>query len=330
MKAIQLSAHGLDAFAVVDLDDPVPGVGEVLLRMTAASVNYRDLAVASGRHGNRLPLIPLSDGVGVVEAIGAGVTRVAIGDRVSPIYAPRWLSGPLVEGMAALGGELDGVLRQKMVVDAEAVVRVPDHLSDAEAATLTVAGVTAWSALVDFGRVKPGDVVLVEGTGGVALFALQFAKLAGARVAIISSSNEKLGRARELGADFAVNYRETPDWGADVARLTGGVNLVVETVGAETLSQAVAATARDARIAQVGFLSGVGAALPLQLLVPRGVELRGILVGGRDRYQQMNRAISAHGLRPVVGTTLAFDQLPVALGMIAKGGHFGKIVIEIT
>ena len=329
MKAVQIAAHDLTSIKVVEVEDRDPGPGEVLLEMRAASVNYRDLAVASGRLGKRLPLIPLSDGVGVVEAVGADVARVAIGDRVAPIYAPRWLSGPMVEGMPALGGELDGVLRKKMVVDAQALVKIPAHLTDAEAATLTVAGVTAWSAVVEFGRVKPGDVVLVQGTGGLALFALQLAKLAGAQVAIISSSGEKLERAQALGADFLVNYAETPEWGAEVARQTGGVNLVVETVGAQTLAQSLGAVTRGARIAQVGFLGGVGASLPLQLLVPRGVQLSGIIVGGRDRFEQLLRAVAAHRLRPVVGSSFAFDALPAALGAMAKG-NFGKIVLEIA
>ena len=331
MKAVHLTAYDLDALTVVEVDDPSPGPGQVLLRMKAASCNYRDLVVTSGRHGRKLPLVPLSDGVGLVEAVGEGVSTLKVGDRVCPIYAPRWLSGPPTDAttMLALGGTLDGVLRQKMVADEQAVVRVPEHLTDAEATTLTVAGVTAWSAVVDFGHVKPGDVVLVEGTGGVALFALQFAKMAGAQVAIISSSNEKLDRARDLGADFTFNYHETPEWGEAVAKATGGVNVVVETIGAQTLGQALASVTRGARVAQIGLMSGVGATLPLQFFIPRGVSMQAILVGGRDRFEEMNRAIAQHKLRPVVGARFGFNELGTALRAMKQPGHFGKIVLDI-
>ena len=331
MKAVSLTAHSIEALEVVDLPDPEPGPGQVLLRMKAASVNYRDLAMAGGRHGGKLPLVPLSDGVGVVEALGEGVTRFKLGERVSPIYAPRWMAGPPTDAntFPALGGDIDGCLRELMVVEAHAAVATPAHLTDLEAATLTVAGVTAWSAVVGFGAVKPGDTVLVEGTGGVALFALQFARLAGARVAIVSSSDEKLARARALGAEVTVNYRQTPEWGSAVAKATGGVNLVVETVGASTLAQALVCVAKGGRVAQVGLLSGVAAGLPLQFLIPRGVTLQGIVVGGRDRYEEMNRAIAYHGLRPVVGETFGFTELGAALGRVAKGGHFGKIALDI-
>jgi NADPH:quinone reductase-like Zn-dependent oxidoreductase len=332
MKTVQLSAPGFEAIETVDLPDPVPGNGEVVLRMTAASVNFRDLIVAGGKYSVQFPLVPLSDGVGVVEEIGEGVTELKRGDRVSPIFAPRWLSGPPTDAAKkpALGGEIDGVLREKMAVDATAVVRVPDHLSDAEAATLPVAGVTAWSAVVDFGQVKPGDTVLIEGTGGVALFALQFAKLAGARVAILSSSDEKLERAKALGADLLFNYRDNPEWGPAVLEATGGVDLVVETVGADTLAQAVSTLATGARVAQIGLMSGVDARLPLQFFIPRGVTMQGILVGGRDRFEAMNKAIGLHGLKPVISESFGFDELPGALGRLAKGGHFGKIVIDIA
>ncbi len=331
MKAVRLSAYGIDNLAIVDLPDPEPGPGQVLLRMKAASVNYRDLIVLAGRYGGKLPLVPLSDGVGVVEAVGEGVTRLKPGDRVSPIYAPGWLAGPPTDAntVPSLGADLDGVLRQKMVVDAASVVIVPEHLSDEEAATLTVAGVTAWSALVDFGRVAPGDTVLIEGTGGVALFALQFAKLAGARAVLISSSDEKLEKARALGADVTINYKETPEWGAAVAKATGGVDLVVETVGAETLGQALSAIARNGRVAQVGLLSGIGASLPLQFFIPRGVTMRGIVVGGRQAYERMNKAIALHGVRPIIGARFGMEELPSALGLLTKSGHFGKVVLSI-
>jgi NADPH:quinone reductase-like Zn-dependent oxidoreductase len=332
MKAARLASAGLDKIEIVDMADPTPGPGQVLLRMKAASVNFRDLAVAAGKYAAaKLPLVPLSDGVGVVEAVGEGVTSLKIGERVAPIYALGWLSGPPSEFTPgpALGGELDGVMRQKMVVNETAAVKVPAHLTDHEAATLTVAGVTAWFGLFNFGQLKPGETVLIEGTGGVALFALQFAKLAGARVAIVSSSDEKLEQAKALGADVTVNYATSPEWGGPIKEATGGVDLVIETVGASTLGIALSTVNKGARVAQVGLMSGVGASLPLQFFIPRAVQMRGINVGGRDAYEQMNKAISLHKMRPVVGDRFAFDQLGAALGRVAKGGHFGKIVLDI-
>jgi NADPH:quinone reductase-like Zn-dependent oxidoreductase len=333
MRAVQFAAAGFEALSIVDLPVPEPGPYEVRLAMKAASCNFRDLIVTSGKYpSTKFPLVPLSDGVGIVEAVGAQVTRLKIGDRVCPLFSPRWLSGPPTDAVTspALGGEIDGVLRQNMLVDEQAVVFVPDYLSDAEAATLPCAAVTAWSALVAFGQVKPGDTVLIEGTGGVSLFALQFAKLAGARVALISSSDEKLERGKALGADITLNYRDTPEWGAPIAKLTGGVDIVVETVGAATLGQALIGIKKGGRVAQIGLLSGVGASLPLQYFIPRGVTMQGILVGGRDRFEDMLRAMAMHKLRPVVTETSAFDQLPTALGKFTPGaGHFGKIVIEI-
>jgi len=334
MRAVRFESAGLDAIKIVDMPDADPGPYEVRLAMRAASCNFRDLVVGSGKYPTaKFPLVPLSDGVGVVEAVGERVKRLKLGDRVCPIFAPRWLSGPPTDAVTspALGGEIDGVLRQKMVVDEQAVVFVPEYLSDAEAATLPCAGVTAWSALVAFGRVKPGDTVLIEGTGGVSLFALQFAKLAGARVALISSSDEKLERAKALGADITLNYRDTPEWGAPIAKLTGGVDIVFETVGAATLGQALVGIKKGGRVAQVGLLSGVGASLPLHFFIPRGVSMQGIVLGGRDRFEEMVRAMTLHQVRPVVAETFGFDQLPQALGTFLPGaGLFGKIVLDIT
>ncbi len=333
MRAVRFDAAGLNAFSIVEIPVPEPGPYEVRLAMKAASCNFRDIVVLSGKYpGTKFPLVPLSDGVGIVDAVGAQVKRLKIGDRVCPIFAPRWLSGPPTDAVTspALGGEIDGVLRQNMLVDEQAVVVVPEYLSDAEAACLPCAGVTAWSALVEFGRVKPGDTVLIEGTGGVALFALQFAKLAGARVALISSSDEKLERAKALGADITLNYRETPEWGGSIAKLTGGVDIVIETVGAATLGQALVGIKKGGRVAQIGLLSGVGATLPLQFFIPRGVSMQGILLGGRDRFEEMVQAMALHQVKPVIGETFGFEQLGQALGKFVPGaGHFGKIVLDI-
>jgi NADPH:quinone reductase-like Zn-dependent oxidoreductase len=332
MRAVQLTAPG--EYGLVERPGPAAGAGEVLLSMRAASVNFRDYMVAGGKYpGISFPLVPLSDGVGVVEAIGAGVTLFKPGDRVCPIFTPRWLSGPspAAVSLPSLGGEIDGVLSEKLVIHELAGIAVPPHLTDAEAATLPCAGVTAWSAVVAYGQVKPGDTVLIEGTGGVALFALQFAKLAGARVALISSSDEKLERARALGADITLNYTSTPAWGDAIAALTGGVDLVVETVGAATLGQAVSALRKGGRVAQIGLLSGVGAALPLQFFIPRAINMQGILVGSRDDFANMARAIMQHQLKPVIGQSFEMADLKSALAGMAPGaGRFGKITLEIS
>ena len=330
MKAVQLLAPGLDGAKIVDLDDPTPGKDEILIRMKAVSFNARDLGVAGGKIPVKLPLIPLSDGVGVVEAVGPGQTRIKVGDRVCPIFSPRWIAGPPSDdtGSPALGGDTDGVLRQKMVTRAESVVIAPEHLSDVEAATLPCAGVTAWSAIIGHGQVKPGDTVLIEGTGGVALFALQFAKLAGAQVMVISSSNEKLEQAKALGADLTMNYRENPEWGAAVKAATGGVNLVVDTVGAATLPQALQTLARSSKIAQVGMLGGPIVEFPLRFFIPRGTDLKGILVGGRDKFEEMAKAVSLHKLKPVISETFGFGEMAKAYGALAAGS-FGKLTMTV-
>lgn len=329
-RAVQLTRHALDAFELIQAPIETPGPGQVRLAMRAASVNFRDLVMAKGLHGGLMPLVPLSDGVGVVEAVGDGVARVKVGDRVCPIYAPGWWSGEPVAGITStsLGGDRHGVLRDHMLIDAGDVVKVPDHLTDLEAATLPVAGVTAWSALFPCGRLQPGETVLIEGTGGVSLFALAFAKAAGARVAIVSSSDEKIERAKAMGADIAVNYRSEPEWGKAVGKLTGGVNLVVEVGGASTLVQAVGALAYGGRISQVGLLTGIDAQLPLRLFVPKSASIQAVLVGGRDRFESMNKAIAQHQVRPVIGEIFGFGQVAEALQALAAQQHFGKIVID--
>jgi NADPH:quinone reductase-like Zn-dependent oxidoreductase len=331
-RAVQLTRHAMDSLEVVQLPIETPGAGQVRLAMRAASLNFRDLVMMKGVHGGILPLVPLSDGVGVVEAVGEGVTRVGLGDRVCPIYAPGWWSGDPVAGITgkALGGDTHGVLRDHMLVAEGDVVKVPDHLTDVEAACLPVAGVTAWSALFAYGRLQPGETVLIEGTGGVSLFALSFAKAAGARVVIISSSDEKIERAKAMGADMAVNYKSEPEWGKAVATLTGGVQLVVEVGGAATLAQAVTALAYGGRISQVGLLSGIDAQLPLRLFVPKSASIHAVLVGGRDRFEAMNRAIALHQLRPVVGETFGFGQFTEAYQALIAQQHMGKITIDFA
>ncbi|HLY55833.1 MAG TPA: NAD(P)-dependent alcohol dehydrogenase [Stellaceae bacterium] len=332
MRAIELKAPGFDGLTAVELPVPTPGPGEILIELRAASVNYRDLMVVLGEYPAKSPVVPLSDGVGTIVELGAGVRRFKTGQRVCPVFAPGWASGaPCETTMArALGAGSDGVLRELMTLGADDAVLVPDHLSDEEAATLPCAALTAWSALVEFGRVRPGDVVLVEGTGGVALFALQFAKAAGARVAVVSSTDEKLARAQALGAEILVNYTAEPNWGQAVRTATGGrgVDITIELGGAATLPQAMAALAFGGRVAQVGILTGVDAQLPLRFVVPRAATLQGILVGSRTGFEAMAAAIAAHRLKPVIDRVLPFDRAGEAIEAMRKGSHFGKIALR--
>jgi NADPH:quinone reductase-like Zn-dependent oxidoreductase len=327
---------GLEHMRQVEREDPIPGPGEVLLSMRAASLNYRDRLVVRGGYGPRfrLPLIPVSDGVGEVIAVGEGVTSPRPGERVAPIFFPTWLSGPPSpeKFRLSLGGDVDGVLAQRMCVPAQAVVGVPEHLTDEEAAALPCAGVTAWSAVIGQGRVGPADTVLVQGTGGVALFALQFAKLAGARVIVISSDDGKLQRTRELGCDVGINYRSTPDWDRAAKEITHGEGCdhVVELGGAGTLERSVRAARIGGTLSLIGVLAGAKADVPLPLVVMRNLRLQGVTVGSRDDFAAMARAIGRHRMRPVIDRTFDFDEAPAAFTHLEAQRHFGKVCIRIA
>lgn len=333
MRAFELASFGLNGLQLAERPAPTPGPGQALVAMRAWSLNYRDLLVVRGQYNPKLkfPFTPLSDGVGEVTAVGAGVTRVKPGDRVASAFMPGWIDGPLDEAKAktALGGALPGLAAEQVVVDAAGLVHVPAHLSDEEAATLPCAAVTAWHALITSGGLQPGESVLVQGTGGVSLFALQFARVCGARVIVTSSSDEKLARARELGAAETINYKTTPDWGEQVRQLTGGagVDHIVEVGGAGTLAHSLRAVRMAGHIALIGVLSGFGEVNPLPILM-KAVRVQGIYVGSRAMFEAMNAAITAHQLRPVVHQTFAFEQLAEALGAMERGSHFGKIVLR--
>ncbi len=280
----------------------------------------------------KFPLIPVSDGVGEVVALGEGTTRFQVGDRVCATFSQRWISGdPTKEWLdGLLGGPLDGMLAEYFVLHEDGLVRVPEHLTNAEAAALPCAGVTAWQAVVTEGRVKAGDVVVVQGTGGVSLFALQFAKLHGASVIVTSSSDEKPERARRLGADYGINYRKTPEWDQAVLEWTNGrgADHVVDVGGASTLNRSISACRFGGRVSLIGLLSG--AEVKDFLLVPafqKRIRLQGINVGNRDMFEAMNRAIATSGLRPVIDRTFPFEQSVEALRYLAKGVHFGKVCI---
>jgi len=325
----------IDNLRLVERPDPVPGPGQVLLRMSAASLNYRDLFVLRRGYGastGTLPLVPVSDGVGEVVAIGPGVDRLAIGDRVCPMFFPDWIGGePRAARIAAiLGGPVDGVMAELMAVGAGSAVRIPPHLSDAEAATLPCAALTAWRALVTEGRIKAGDTVLVQGTGGVSLFALQFAKLVGARVIVTSSSDAKLERVRAMGADAGINYRSTPEWGKAAKALAGGdgVDHVVEVGGEQTLVQSLRAVRVGGTLSLIGVLSGGKMDVRLGPVVTRAVRMQGVTVGSREDFEAMVRAIEQHRLQPVVDRVFAFGELRAALDHLASGTQFGKVCIR--
>jgi NADPH:quinone reductase-like Zn-dependent oxidoreductase len=305
----------------------------VLLKPRAWSLNYRDLLVVKGLYNPklRLPLVPLSDGAGAVAAVGEGVARVQVGDRVAGIFMQKWLSGGVTEEAArsSLGGGGPGMLAEYVVLHEDGVVRVPEHLSDEEAATLPCAAVTAWHALVVAGRVKAGDTVLTQGTGGVSLFALQFARLMGARVLATSGSDAKLRRVLEMGASEGINYKTTPEWGQKARELTGGagVDHVVEVGGAGTLPQSLKAVRMGGHISLIGILSGAGEVNPTSILM-KNVRVQGIYVGSRVMFEAMNRAIALHRLRPVVDKVFAFGEVREALHHMESARHFGKICLR--
>ncbi len=319
----------------VERPDPTPGPGEILVEIRAISLNYRDLLMAAGKYNPRLalPVIPCSDCVGTVLEIGPGVDRFRAGDRVCPIFAQGWIDGEPTRAAlkGTLGGPLDGTLAEKLVVPAQAAVAVPEFLSDAEAATLPCAGLTAWSALVTYGNVKPGSTVLVLGTGGVSIFALQFAKCMGARVIVSSSSDEKLERARALGADETINYREKPAWEKEVYKRTGGagVDLVVEVGGPGTLEKSIRSVRPGGMISLIGILAGRKNEVDLTAVLMQNIVIQGIVVGHRAGFEAMNAAIAQNRLRPVVDRVFGFAEAPAAFQTVADAAHFGKVCISI-
>lgn len=326
---------GLDHLRLIDAPMPVPGPGQVRIRVEALSLNYRDLLITQGQYDPRmaLPRVPLSDAAGVVDAIGPDVTRLRVGDRVSPIFAPTWHGGePPADVLAhALGHRADGVAAAFIVMPAVDVVRTPARLDAAAAATLPCAGVTAWHALMTGpGAVRPGDTVVVQGTGGVSLFALQLARLAGARVIATSGDDAKLERALALGAAYGINYRTTPQWSKAVRAFTDGrgADHVVEVGGAGTLGESLAAVRPCGRISVIGVLSGRQGPLDVTAILMRNVTLQGIFVGSRADFEDLARAIDVGGLAPVVDRTFDFAELPAALAHLASGRHFGKIVLR--
>jgi NADPH:quinone reductase-like Zn-dependent oxidoreductase len=335
MRAYELSGGGIDGLVAVERPRPEAGPTEVLIRIRAVSLNYRDLMVASGDYRHARPgMVPVSDGVGEVVAVGASVTRFRPGDRVAGTFFQGWQSGGLrmeAEG-SGLGGMIDGVLAEYVALDEDGVVHVPEHLTDEEAATLPCAGVTAWNALFETGSVRSGDTVLIQGTGGVSIFAIQFALMAGARVLVTSSSDDKLARAVTLGAHGTLNYRQVPDWDQWAVESTSGrgVDHVVEVGGPDTFSRSLNAVRRQGEVSVIGVLTGRSGTVPTAEIMWKQIRVMGVLVGSRDMFEAMNQAITVHGLRPVVDRVFPFEQAREAYRYLEGAGHFGKVVIRVA
>jgi NADPH:quinone reductase-like Zn-dependent oxidoreductase len=333
MKVYEFQKFGLDNLTMVEREQPRPAAFEVVVKFHAVSLNYRDLMFAKGVYNpnSRFPAVPCCDGAGEVAALGDQVTRWKVGDRVCPIFTQGWIEGrrSSQKDRTSLGaGDLDGTLREYGAFNENGLVRIPDHLSYDEASTLPCAAVTAWNALIETGKLRAGETVLTLGTGGVSIFAVQLAKMQGARVIATSSSDEKLARVRRLGADETINYKTTPDWDKEVLRLTGGVDHVVEVGGAGTLAKSVNATRTEGTVYVIGVLASGGGFDPIRVLM-KGIRLQGIFVGSRQMFEDLNRAITANGLKPVIDRNFKFEEAREALRYMESGSHFGKIVINL-
>jgi NADPH:quinone reductase-like Zn-dependent oxidoreductase len=334
MKVWKIPSFGIANLTLVDDPVPAPAAGQVLVRVNAVSLNYRDLMTVKGMYNPRLslPRIPLSDGAGEVVAVGAGVTRFAVGDRVAAIFMQNWFDGApnAAKYKGALGGDIDGMMRQYVALPEAGLVALPGYLTYEQGATLPCAAVTAWNAILAAG-VKSGDTVLIQGTGGVSIFALQFAKALGARVLGTSSSDEKLERARSLGLDAGVNYRTRPEWADWAIEQTGGegVDLVVEVGGAGTFSQSLKAARIGGTVTQIGVLSQSSEPVAVPLILRKQLRIQGIYVGSRFDFEAMNRALTQTRLVPVVDQVFGLEQAPAAFAAMESGSHFGKLVVSM-
>lgn len=338
MKVVEIrDAFGFEHLKVCERPDPQPGPGQVLVNVKAASLNYRDLLTIQGFYNpkQKLPLVPCSDGAGEVAAIGDGVTRVKIGDRVAGCFAQGWIAGPPTREKllnTTLGGPLDGMLAEQVVLHENGVVRIPEHLTNEEAATLPCAALTAWSALVRHGHTKAGDTILALGTGGVSIVALQFARIMGATVIVTSSSDEKLERAKQLGAAHGINYSTNANWSKQVRELTNGegVDHIIEVGGTGTLTQSMRCVKMGGTISLIGVLSGPEAPLNLTPILMQDIRVQGVIVGPRDSFDDMNRAVALHHLKPVVDRVFPMADIHAAVAYMAAGKHFGKVCVRVA
>jgi NADPH:quinone reductase-like Zn-dependent oxidoreductase len=338
MRALNVAAPwGLDAIQVVDKPDPKPAPGHVLVRMKAVSLNYRDLLMVQGMYGRGSAsstdvITPFSDGCGYVEAVGEGVTRFKVGDRVSTLFFQNWISGPptLEKISSALGFPIPGAGAELQTFSEQGLSKVPEFLTDQEVATLACAALTAWRGLFHDARLEPGDTVVLQGTGGVSIFGLQFAHAAGLRTLITSSSDEKLERAKALGADHLVNYKATPQWSKPVREATGGrgADFIMEVGGGGTIQESMRAVKLGGHIAVIGIVAGAGEPFNPAALIGNSAKLQGLSVGSREMFESMCRAIELHAIRPVVDKVYPFTEARAAFGAMAAGEHFGKIVLE--
>jgi NADPH:quinone reductase-like Zn-dependent oxidoreductase len=337
MRAYEIAAGAtsMDGLSQVERPEPGVGPGQVKVRVRAVSLNFRDQAIIAGQYLGgpvQQPTIPLSDGAGEVVEVGEGVTRFAVGDRVAATFFQGWLDGPRSDALPpALGSPLDGMLAEYVVLDEDGWVSLPPQMSFEEGAALPCAAVTAWHALMVANPIRAGQSVLALGTGGVSIFALQIARMVGAEVLITSSSDDKLARARDLGASETINYRSHPDWEQEVLRLTGGrgVDHVVEVGGVGTLARSFQAVATSGAVSLIGVLAGREGDTNPQILLAKSARLQGIFVGSRRMFEDMNRAFTVNGIRPVVDRVFAFDEVADAYGYQLAGSHFGKIVIRV-
>jgi NADPH:quinone reductase-like Zn-dependent oxidoreductase len=334
MKLYELRAFGLENLQQTERPSPEPAEDEVLIRIRAVSLNYRDLLVVQGKYNPRmkLPRIPVSDGAGEVVSIGSGVTIWKPGDRVVIPFFPAWLDGPLTAAKAAsaLGGDVDGLLREFATVKADALLPIPHHLSYEQAASLPCAAVTAWNGLTVSGNLQKGQTLLLQGTGGVSLFGLQFGKIMGAKIILISSSDAKLERARALGVHHAINYKAEPEWAKRILEVTEGrgVDLTLEVGGTGTLSQTLRATAYAGHISLIGVLTGIAGEVQIGHILHKALTVRGIYVGSRTMFAAMNEAIAQDKLEPVIDRVFPFRDAPEAFRHLESGQHFGKVVIR--
>jgi NADPH:quinone reductase-like Zn-dependent oxidoreductase len=334
MKVFEIQEFGIDNLALAQRDVPRPGPNQVLVKMAAASLNFRDYLMAGGQYNPKLkrPMVPLSDGSGVVDEVGPDVTRFKKGDRVTGCFFQTWIEGPPTrdKALSAMGGAIDGVLSEYRIFSEEGLVAIPDHLSFVEAATLPCAAVTAWHALFGHAPMTPGDVVLLQGTGGVSIFALQFALAAGLRTIMTSSSDEKLARAKALGAHEVINYKTTPDWDVEARKLTGGegVGKVIEVGGSQTIPLSLRAVHTYGSVSVIGVLTGVAPAVAPTALLMNSLQLQGIYVGSRLMFEAMNKAIAFHKIKPVIDKTFVWTDIKDALHYMESQQHFGKICLS--
>ncbi|HXZ88598.1 MAG TPA: NAD(P)-dependent alcohol dehydrogenase [Candidatus Binataceae bacterium] len=334
MKVYEITGAGIDSVKLSERAVPKPGPREALIRVRATSLNYRDLVTAKNAAALqvKLPRVPLSDGAGEVAEVGPGVERVKKGDRVAAAFFQEWLSGPPrpTYGRSALGGAIDGMLAEYVCLNENGLVRIPDYMTYEEAASLPCAAVTSWNALVSEGRLKSGDTVLVMGTGGVSIFALQFALMHGARVIATSSSDAKLKRLTEMGASDVINYKTTPEWDKRALEITHGegVDYVIEVGGIGTLEKSLRAVRVGGQVSLIGILAGGTGINPMPVLF-KSVRLQGIYVGSRDMFDEMNRAMEVSRVHPVIDHTFSFDQVREAYRHLESGAHFGKVCIKV-